>query len=140
MRLKKAGIVLLGAVLVTGAFFSGRSVGAATKTPGGPEDPLITLSYLESRIGGSGAFQRVSLRSGQMLLAEEGTQVVLLSGSAASKNGLVDLTAGELLSDDLSMFLYHSYLIPEGDNGCTALSACVLFANGNYQIVEKSAK
>ncbi|MCQ2386426.1 MAG: hypothetical protein MJ078_07125 [Clostridia bacterium] len=137
---KKAGIALLGAVFIAAAFFSGKSVGAASKTPGGAEDPLITLSYLESRLDGTGGFCKVSLKKGQTLLGTEGTQIILLGGSAASRNSVADLTEGKLLSDDLSMFLYHSYLVPEDDSGCTALSACVLFVSGSYEVVEKSAK
>lgn len=133
---KKAGIAVLGGVLVMGAFFSGKSVGAASKTPGGVDDPLITLSYLESRLGDTKSCQKVLLRNGQTLYGGEGTTILLLGGSAAAKDGLVDMTAGSLLGDDLSLFLYHNYLVPEYGGGCTALSSCVLYVSGNYELTE----
>ena len=51
MKKKKLLCGIGVAVLVAGAFFTGHTAGAASKTPGSTGDPLVTLSYLEERLG-----------------------------------------------------------------------------------------
>lgn len=128
------GIVV--AVLVVGAFVSGHYAGAASKTPGTTGDPLVTLSYLEERIGTvQGGAQKVQLSKGQRLEGKEGTGIVVLGGSVtAAGDGLVDLTAGTLTEGDTSMFLYHSYIVAEASSGCEALSMCTLLVSGEYTV------
>lgn len=132
---KKIGCVATGAVLLAAAFFSGRSAGAASKTPGGTEDPLITLSYLESRLTGQGGYTAVTLKKGEVLTGTVGTGIILLKGSAtAAGKPVVDLTGGSLTAEDTSLFLYHSYIVPEEKGGCKALSACTLLVTGEYRV------
>lgn len=124
------------AVLVAGAFLTGHTAGAASKTPGSTGDPLVTLSYLEERLGpASGGAQTVQLKKGQTLQGATGTGIVVLGGSVtAAGDGLVDLTAGELTERDTSMFLYHNYIVAEENSGCDALSACTLLVSGEYTV------
>ena len=124
------------AVLVGGAFVSGHYAGAASKTPGTTGDPLVTLSYLEERLGtAQGGVQKVQLSKGQKLVGKEGTGIVVLGGSVtATGDGLVDLTAGQLTERDTSMFLYHSYIVAEETSGCEALSMCALLVSGEYTV------
>lgn len=130
---KKIGYAAGGILLLTAAFFSGRHAGAASKTPGGAEDPLITLSYLESRLTERGGYTTVYLKKGETLTGSAGTGIVLLGGSAtAAGSAIVDLTDGSLTAKDTSMFLYHSYIVPEGKSGCKALSSCTLLVFGEY--------
>lgn len=132
---KKIGCAAGAVILLIAAFMTGRHAGAASKTPGGVEDPLITLSYLESRMGEQGGYVTVNLKKGQSLTGTEGTGIILLAGSAtAIGEGVVDLTEGSLTKEDISMFLYHSYIVPEEKSGCNALSACTLLVNGKYTI------
>ncbi len=133
---KKLGIGVLCALLLAGAFWSGHYAGAASKTPGSAEDPLITLGYLEKRLAGAdGGYEKVQLNKGDKLLCGEGTCVIVLGGSVvAAESGLVDVTMGTFTEEDTSMFLYHSYIVPENDAGCEALSACVLFVSGEHRI------
>ena len=117
-----------------GAFFTGHSAGAASKTPGTTGDPLITLSYLEERLSGSES-ERVQLKKGQSLTGELGTGIIVLGGSVtAAGDGLVDVTAGEKAEEDTSLFLYHSYIVTEKDGGCEALGGCTVLVSGEYEI------
>ncbi|MBQ9768246.1 MAG: hypothetical protein IJW37_09115 [Lachnospiraceae bacterium] len=122
-----------GVLLLCAAFFTGRHAGAASSTPGSVEDPLITLSYLEGRLTEQGGYTTVTLKKGQSVVGSAGTGLVLLSGSATANGaGVVDLTEGSLTGEDLSLFLYHSYIVPEEKGGCTALSSCTLLVSGQY--------
>lgn len=136
MKHKKVMLGVLCGVLVAGAFWTGHYAGAAAKTPGSSGDPLITLSYLEGRLAsGMGGYEKVMLDKGQIIQGEEGTGVVVLGGSVTAEGGsLVDLTQGSLTQEDTSLFLYHSYIVPEENVGCEALSACTLFVSGKYAI------
>lgn len=135
-KLKK---ILLGIgipVLVAGAFLTGHSAGAASKTPGTVGDPLVTLSYLEGRLAtAGGGMQRVQLSKGQKLVGTPGSTIVVLGGSVtATGDGLVDVTAGSLTEKDTSMFLYHSYIISGENSGCEALSACTLLISDGCKV------
>lgn len=124
-----------GVLLLCTAFLTGRHAGAASKTPGGAEDPLITLSYLEGRLNDRSGYTAVSLKKGQTVVGTAGTGIVLLSGSAtATGAGVVDLTEGTLTKEDISLFLYHSYIVPEEKGGCTALSSCTMLVSGEYTL------
>lgn len=124
------------AVLALGAFFTGHSAGAASKTPGSTGDPLITLSYLEERLGETkGEYRKVQLSRGEALTGKPGTGIVVLGGSVtATGSGLVDVTEGTLAESDTSLFLYHSYIVAEESSGCEALSACTLLVSGEYAV------
>lgn len=123
-------------LMLVGAFLTGHFAGAASKTPGTTGDPLITLSYLEERLAESGgAFEQLQLSKGQTLTGQPGTRIVVLGGSVtATGSGVVDLTEGSLTEKDTSMFLYHSYIVPEEGAGCEALSACNLLVSGDYKV------
>lgn len=133
---KKIGIGLLCVLLLTGTFLTGHYAGAASKTPGSVEDPLVTLGYLEKRLADTGgSYKKVQLNKGDCLLGVEGTYIIVLGGSVVTAEGsLVDVTAGTLTEKDTSMFLYHGYIVPESDTGCEAMSSCTLFVAGDYTI------
>lgn len=138
MKYKKVWSSLGIAVLLAGAFFTGHSAGAASKTPGSTGDPLITLSYLEERLAATGVStgaEKVQLGKGRKLVGETGTGIVLLGGSVtATGNGVADLTEGRLAEADTSLFLYHSYVVTEDGSGCEALSTCTVLVTGEYVI------
>jgi len=132
---KKIVCVVGGVLLLCVAFFSGRHAGAASKTPGSVGDPLITLSYLEGRLTEQGGYTVVTLKKGQSVLGAVGTEIVMLSGSATAKDGgVVDLTEGSLTEADMSLFLYHNYIVPEENGGCMALSSCTVLLRGEYTV------
>lgn len=132
---KKLWIVMGVAVLTVGAFFTGHSAGAASKTPGSMGDPLITRGYLEERLAAvGGGMEKVQLSRGEILTGEIGTEIVVLGGSlTAEGTGLVDLSTGTLTEEDTSLFLYHNYVAAEEGAGCEALSSCVLLVFGKYE-------
>lgn len=133
---KRTGLILCVVLLVVCAFVTGHYAGAASKTPGGAGDPLITLGYLEERLTGvGGSMQRVQLGKGEILTGEAGTGIVVLGGSLTAEGaGLVDLTEGKLTEEDTSLFLYHNYIVAEDISGCEALSSCTLLVSGEYVI------
>lgn len=136
MKWKRVIIPLLFVVTLAGAFWTGHYAGAASKTPGSAEDPLVTLSYLETRISeGNNGYEKVRLSKGEQLAGDEGTSIIVLGGSLiASEGNLIDVTEGRLTEVDTSLFLYHNYMVPETKNGCEALSSCVLLVSGGYEI------
>lgn len=137
MSLKKKVLCGIGCfILLAGAFVSGHYAGAASKTPGSTGDPLITLSYLEERLASRGEVsEKVQLSKGKRLVCEEGTGIIVLSGSVVADGaGVVDLTQGSLTEENTSMFLYHNYIVTEKNTGCEALSSCTLFVSGGYSI------
>ena len=49
-RLKKTVLFLAAVVAAAGIFGAGAAFGAGSKEPGSQGDPIVTLSYLESRL------------------------------------------------------------------------------------------
>lgn len=128
-----AGLVI---VLITTAFATGHYAGAASKTPGGVSDPLVSLSYLEKRLAAqNGSMEKVKLEKGECLTGSEGTGIVLMGGSVTAAGGnLLDVTQGSLTKENTSMFLYHNYIVTEDGAGCEALSSCTVFVSGEYTV------
>lgn len=135
-RIKTVGGTVAVILLLFGAFMTGKHAGAASKTPGSTEDPLITLSYLESRLAGRGGnYEAVLLKKGETLYGDIGTGIVLLTGSAtATGDGVVDLTEGYVTREETSIFLYHNYMVHSENGGCTALTGCTVLVQGEYLV------
>ncbi|MBQ8798834.1 MAG: hypothetical protein IJZ55_04640 [Lachnospiraceae bacterium] len=136
MKKKKLLCGIGVAVLVAGAFFTGHTAGAASKTPGSTGDPLVTLSYLEERLGvAQGGARKVQLSRGDVLNGKPGTGIVVLGVSVtATGSGLVDVTEGAFAEADTSLFPYHSYIAAEESSGCEALSTCTVLVSGEYTV------
>ena len=65
--------VLMITVLCVLTFKAGVMVGAADNEPGSVGDPLVSKSYLDSRLDGlSGVMTKVTLSKGSVLVAAEG--------------------------------------------------------------------
>ena len=60
----------------------------------------------------AGVFETVQLTAGQTLACEPGTEVVLISGSAAASGSFTDTTLGEPLADG-ALAANHLYLAGE---------------------------
>ena len=124
---------------------------------GSQEDPLVAKSYLtdvvekeitdytdaqiraavsdaQGRVqaqirAAAGVFETVRLTAGQTLACESGTEVVLLSGSAAASGDLTDTTLGEAVTDG-AVAVNHLYLA--GDNAVlTAAADAALMVRGS---------
>ena len=124
---------------------------------GSQEDPLVAKSYLtdvvekeitdytDSQIraavsdaqgrvqaqirAAAGVFETVRLTDGQTLSCEPGTELVLLSGSAAASGDFTDTTLGEAVTDG-AVAVNHLYLA--GDNAVlTAAADAALMVRGS---------
>ena len=137
--------------------------------PGDGNDPLVTLSYItdvllpdidsridkkvtttvneamqstESMQGGGESFVLVNVDKGYKLIGDEGTEIVLRSGSgtiiATKQGGLADLTAGADLADGTVIPLNHHLLIPRSDSRGMAFDAkAIVLVKGSYKITKK---
>ena len=142
---------------------SGALMTTATLAAGSPEDPLVTLSYLNNTFlntvlqrvdqkiaqytgvpgsGGSGtasSFAVVTLSEGQALTGDIGCEVLLRVGSAVcsapSEPGLVDETSGETLANGGALAQNHLYLLTIAGRGVRASAGTVkLLVRGSYSI------
>lgn len=144
-KIKRTVIVLV--ILVIGTcivFKAGMVVGAAGEDkPGSVNDPLITKSYLDSYIAslglsgnaGSDGYTKVVLSKGSTLIGQEGTEILLYSGSAnAYVQGLnlVNVTMGEAYDNGITLGKYCVYMCPDANSGVTATSEVVVFVRGQF--------
>ena len=144
-KVKKISIVLIIVIIGSlGIFKAGMMVGAADEVkPGSVNDPLITKSYLESYIGSLGlsgnstsaGYTKVVLQKGSTLIGNEGTEILLYSGSAnAYVKGaqLVNVTMGEAYDDGMTLGKFCVYMCPDKSSGIVAMSDVVVYVKGNY--------
>ena len=120
--------------------------GAASTTPGSSDDPVVTKSYVDQQIaklqGGSGAsdsYKPVSLKPGQKLVGNEGTEIILRSGEATAidngANGISDITGAKDLMTGNSVEQNHLLLIPRSDGrGIKATTDIWIMVRGTYTI------
>lgn len=138
--MKNKKVLLIVAFLVCICVFKvGIEVGAATSEPGSAGDPLITQSYLESRLqensGGAGStYKKVSIKKNSSVRVSEGTEIILYSGNATitGSNGFLNLSSGELFKKGDSVVKYNIFLSPSTGNGIKATTAVTLFIKGSY--------
>lgn len=150
-------------VLVSVAFVMLLSivVYASGYNPGSEQDPLVTLSYVDSKINelksyidnkvsnsgtaSSGTastastYQIVSLQSGQKLIGKESTEIILRSGEALAidngANGISDLTDGKDLRSGDTVYQNHLLLVPRDDGrGIKAITEIWIMVKGGYEI------
>lgn len=129
---------------------------AAVTGQGSQEDPLVTLSYvtkavddlkakldleIEARVaqlagqveeGIDAVFVSVEVPAGQSLTLNAGAQVILRSGKAASKEGLVDLTDGATLWGD--MVENHLYIATKDGQTVSVSEPALFLVQGRYQL------
>ncbi|TCP57806.1 hypothetical protein EV586_102251 [Tumebacillus sp. BK434] len=113
-------------------------------TPGSADDPIVTKSYVDSKIaslgagGGTGGntggntgggsttpvagidtFKVIQLRTGQTLKGGEGTEIIVRSGTvsaiASSSGGLSDVSNSTDLADGAAVPSNHLILVPRND-------------------------
>ena len=151
---------LYSIILVFLLIFAALSANIATAEPGGDDDPIISLSYIEknlipelkayvdakiSAIGQSGssgkaaAFEVVEIKQGQKLIAEAGTELILRMGSATiiatEKGGIADTTAGYDLPNLTPMPSNHLLIVPLADGrGFVAQTDIIVMVKGGYSI------
>lgn len=140
-KIRQIGSVILVLVVMGIVIFkAGVMVGAAGNEPGSVGDPLVSKSYLDSRLDGlSGVMTKVTLSKGSVLTASEGASIIVYSGNGAvsgSGSGLINVTAGELTASGLSLAKYNTYLFPDAATTVTASSTMVVFITGTYNITQ----
>lgn len=141
MNYKKLFLSICSILIGVFIFKVGMEVGAATSEPGSASDPLITQSYLEKRLedftgGSSQSFKKVSLKKGNILTADEGTELLLYSGNAniAGSKGLINTSSGELFQNGYTMVKYNNFLSPADGSGIKATTSATIFVKGSYSI------
>ena len=146
--MKKKIIVLIISVLLASVFFgSGIYVGAASKSGAGSQnDPVVSLSYLEYRLGqlegktgtasgnnagagqGASGYEKTNIERGERCLPGEGGVVVLYSGSCTVVGkGVLDITAGSVIPEGSTVPAYSQILVPDANSGVVASESTVLF-------------
>ena len=139
MKNKKVKIMVFALLLGLCIFKVGIEVGAANSEPGSAGDPLITQSYLETRLdeismGSGGTYQKIMLKKNDSISAGQGTEIILYSGNATvtGTQGLLNLSGGELFKSGNSVVKYNIFLAPSTGSGIKATTAVTLFIKGSY--------
>lgn len=135
---QRVSILFLFVFLLTGLFV-GKLYGSDDDFPGSNGDPLITKSYLEDRLkknSGGSHFQKVQLRKNQILLAEEGSEILVYKGNGrvTGRAGLVNMSRGVLFEKGNSIVKYQLFLAPSENCGIIANDKMIVFVSGGYQI------
>lgn len=152
-------IIIVMGILI----FIVQAIYANTIEPGSKEDPVVTLSYVEQRIeqlkfyidekispsqssdphsGGQNGMgiDIVSLGTGQSLIADEGTEIILRAGNAVAidspSGGLANVTAGRDIQKNQPISANHLHIVPKSDGrGVRALdNYVILMVRGSYRI------
>lgn len=142
MKKKHIVFILMGLLIIAGTFRAGTVYGAGTSKPGSAGDPLVTLSYLEKRLGNNNSggttsgYAKVSISKNKTLFLKEGSEAVLYSGSATviGRNGLINLSSGELFKTNFTVVKYQIFLSPDNNSGLKANANTTVFVKGDYTI------
>ncbi len=132
--------------------------------PGSEGDPVVTLSYITDKVvpeiqeyidrkvsaaeigqltdGAQasttfGQFEVVTVASGQTLLCDAGTELILRQGQAtvlaSQKGGIADVTAGADLADGADAPANHHLIVPVNDGRGLAFTADgIVMLRGSY--------
>jgi len=142
--MKKKWVAVLAAVMLV---LSLSVIGStAAGSPGSEDDPVVTKSYVDSKIAGishgentAATYTAISIEAGQTLLGKEGTEIILRSGEATAldngTNGISDVTAGTELWSGNAVNANHLLLIPREDGrGIKATTIIWVMVRGGYTI------
>ena len=162
--IKRFGKLLIPVMIL--AVLSAAIVYAA---PGDENDPLITLSYIkdvlmpdiEAKIDkkveeaiskieisapatgefGSDSYTVVNVNAKYSVIGDEGTEMVVRSGSgtiiSSAQGGVADLTVGTDLTNGTQAPLNHHLLIPRSDNrGIKFESDSIVLVKGTYKVTK----
>jgi len=106
-----------------------------TSIPGSPDDPVVTKSYVDSKL----AYAVLHLQQGQRLIGGEGTEIIVRSGEVTAidngKDGISDITGGSDLKSGVICKANHLILVPRSDGrGITAASEAYIMIRGTYTL------
>lgn len=152
---KKIILVIVAVILVCAFFGTGMVVGAATYEPGTQGDPVVTLSYLNARLLEAGiasgtsadvsgaslsdtapSFRQLKLASGEQLILEDGSMVIVYSGngSVIGTTGLMNLSTSDIFPSGTSVVLYSLYLGMGSSSGIKAAGNMTVYVLGNCSV------
>ena len=153
--------IIYSMVLVFLLIFAVLTANIVTAEPGGDDDPIISLSYIQETVipelkayvdakiasisgnsassGKSSVFEVVEINQGQKLIAEAGTELILRMGKgtiiATEKGGVADTTAGYDLPNLTEMPSNHLLIVPLADGrGFVAQTDVIVMVKGGYSI------
>ncbi len=152
-------LILTAAALLTGLWMGHGYAASSAAAPGTDQDPLVTKSYVDeainklaAKIGNGGqpgeqpgdpaaapSLRVVSVAAGERLIASEGTEIILRTGTAtvigSAAGGIPDLTAGKDLANNTAVPANHLLLFPRSDQrGIKATSSIVVMVRGEYSV------
>ncbi len=137
--MKRARRYLLAGVLLTAGIFMGwlgKGLAAGDAVlPGSEGDPLVTKSYVDSKM----TMAVVELPAGKRLIGSAGTEIIVRSGTATAVDtalgGLSDVTEGkDLRSGDIAP-ANHLLIVPRDDGrGITATTSLFVMVRGSYRV------
>lgn len=119
---------------------------------GTTEDPLVAKSYVDDKINSlletlndlevsTSTYTPVYVETGQIVFGDEGTEIILRSGSAKTVidgvDGLTNITTGENIQNGEKINTNNLIIVPRNDGrGIQALENCWFLIKGNYSIEE----
>jgi hypothetical protein len=159
MRKTRKALYTLGlcGALALGFLMNGSLMGSAN--PGGPQDPLVTQSYVDQAIRQALAdfagaphdgapkaecagltFVPVRIFAGHVILGGEGTEIILRSGEAAAfvpgPDGIVNTTVGADMHHGTQIATNHYLIIPRADGrGIMAITDAWFMVKGDFEVV-----
>lgn len=143
---------------------------AAGGSPGSEADPLVSKSYVDEKIkeisdnsssvsvdteaivsrvlakvqsqSGTAAqsYSPVSIKAGDIVIAHEGTEIILRSGTAKAyvpgSNGISDVTSGKDIFNNEKIGSNHLLIVARSDGrGVSAETDCWLLIKGGYEFL-----
>ncbi len=119
-------------------FFGGYRAGAAGTGAGSASDPLITKSYLESRLeglsGGQTGYAKVTVKKGETLKVSEGTEFFMYTGGGQVEGSLVNLASGDVFSTGNIMVRNNLFCSLSAGSGAKLSADAVFYIKGSYTI------
>lgn len=120
---------------------------------GSSEDPLVAKSYVDEKINSLletlnksddltvATYTPVYVEKNQIVFGDEGTEIILRSGSAkaviSGVDGLTNITTGQNILDGEKINTNNLIIVPRNDGrGIQAVENCWFLIKGNYSIEE----
>ncbi len=144
--MKRQRKTILATALIVAVLFMGIAIGAV----GSEEDPLVSLSYIESVLmpyidqvagGGDEGFAVVELNAGMSLVAHGGSEIILRSGEGvisipkSASGGFTDVTEGIDIANGDAVKANHLLICPRSDGRkIKANTKVYLMIRGTYEI------
>jgi len=141
---KKLYIFGIGLAFIAGGLFLTNTLQGAVS--GGQGDPVVTRSYVDMRINealqhvqAGDVFTPVFVSAGNIVLAAEGTEIILRSGTATAHvpgpDGIVNITSGQDMPHGAAISRNNLLIIPREDGrGIAATTDAWFIIKGGYTI------